>query len=211
MDSGITLSGAQLVREHLAALEILIRNLQMQVDVNAENNAFLDVVDRADNFDDNQIHEYSGAGWPPGAGGPTTYPTPYAYPTCVEKPDPQTVAYGIDFNFRFKQTGARTGVITNLQKVIWYAGVGVDSSSVTAWPSSNIITSGMLADAGTTYFFITIDFPGPTYTWGYNKTGFANGDGDTEIWPIFEITHTAELITDYTQHQCGDIHITRSA
>ena len=68
----------------------------------------------------------------------------------------------------------------------------------------------------TTYYWIELDLAASTATWASGAGlpgGDAEGDADTEYWPILKLTCSVadEVITDILQYQLGDIHITRTA
>jgi len=91
---------------------------------------------------------------------------------------------------------------------VYIAGV---SKSITDFPNSDVTVSSPSSHKW--HGYIEVDLTGGTASW---KTGGADpgdGDDDTEIWPIVEITLNDgdTAISEIKQRWLGDIHITRTA
>jgi hypothetical protein len=101
-----------------------------------------------------------------------------------------------DHSFKFVQTSDTGGTLT--AGVLYLAGT---AKTITGLPAT------LASVTVTTKYYITIELAASTAAWNSTTGAYPAGDGDTEIWPILELTCADSVITGVKQCQCSDIHI----
>lgn len=116
----------------------------------------------------------------------------------AEQPLSDFVPASADHSWRFVQTSGTGGTLTLGQ--VFFAGV---EKTVANFPSPATL-AGVTTS---TKYWIAIELAAGTFTWA-SGASYPTSDGDTEIWPILDITCAGSVITAYNQRYSDDIHIT---